>query len=106
MSRAFMRPEAFTAVALETQLEDGMLRFVSDRTRNRLADGKLQVSSIFKWFAQDFEQGHLGFKRVQDVFARYADAMTSNPAERQLLKSAQVPLAYLDYDWNLNDLGR
>lgn len=101
-----LRPEAFTAAALEAQLEDGMLRFVTDRSRNRLAGGTLQVSSIFKWFKEDFEKGHLGFKRVQDVFARYADAMTSNTAERELLKSGQAPLAYLDYDWNLNDLGR
>jgi Protein of unknown function, DUF547 len=101
-----LRPEAFTAAALDAQLEDGMLRFVTDRTRNRLADGTLQVSSIFKWFKEDFEKGHLGFKRVEDVFVRYADAMTSKPAERELLKSGQVPLAYLDYDWNLNDLGR
>ncbi len=101
-----LRPEAFTAAALETQLEDGMLRFVTDRSRNRLADGKLQVSSIFKWFAEDFEKGHLGIKRVQDVFTRYAEAMTTNPAERELLKSGQASLAYLDYDWNLNALGR
>ena len=101
-----LRPEAFTAALLEAQLEDGMLRFVTDRTRNRLADGKLQVSSIFKWFAEDFEKGHLGIKRVQDVFARHADAMTPHPAERELLKSGQAPLAYLDYDWNLNAFGQ
>jgi hypothetical protein len=30
-----LRPEAFTADRLEAQLDDGMQRFMADRTRNR-----------------------------------------------------------------------
>ena len=101
-----LRPEAFTAARLEAQLEDGMARFVGDATRNRLQGGKLQVSSIFKWFREDFEKGNAGFKRVEDVFARYAEHMSTDPAERALLKAGGVPITFLDYDWALNDLGR
>lgn len=101
-----LRPEAFTAARLEAQLEDGMLRFLGDRTRNRLAEGRLQVSSIFKWFKGDFEQGHKGSGKVEDVFARYADALTDAPADRERLRARQVPISHLDYDWSLNDMGR
>ena len=35
-----LRNEAFTAARLEAQLEDGMQRFLADRTRNRVKDGQ------------------------------------------------------------------
>lgn len=101
-----LRPDAFTAAKLDAQLEDGMRRFLGDRTRNRYADGQLQVSSIFKWFKEDFEKGHKGFGKVEDVFARYADLLTDNPGDREKIKARNVSIAHLDYDWSLNDLGR
>ncbi len=52
-----LRNEAFTAQKLDAQLDDGMQRFMADRTRNRFKDGKLEVNSIFKWFREDFEKG-------------------------------------------------
>ena len=35
-----LRSEAFTAQKLDAQLDDGMLRFMGDHTRNRFANGK------------------------------------------------------------------
>jgi hypothetical protein len=99
-------PTAFTAATLDTMLEDGMRRFLSDSTRNRVAGDKLEVSSIFKWFKEDFEKGHRGFHKVEDVFARYAEVMTANPAERDKLKAKALSVSHLDYDWSLNDQGR
>jgi len=101
-----LRPEAFTADRLEAQLEDGMQRFMADRTRNRFADGKLQVNMIFKWFREDFEKGHKGISRLEDLMARHADQLADTPADREKIKSKNVTIAYLDYDWSLNDLGR
>jgi hypothetical protein len=87
-------------------LEDGMRRFLSDRSRNRVAGGRLEVSAIFKWFREDFEQGHQGFSKVEDVFARYAAQMSADPAVQQQLRARALPLRHLDYDWSLNDAGR
>lgn len=101
-----LRPEAFTAAKLDAQLEDGMVRFLGDRTRNRYKDGKLEVSQIFKWFREDFEKGHKGFATVQDVFARYAAQLTDQPEGQAALKAKTVAVGYLDYDWSLNDAGR
>lgn len=101
-----LRNEAFSAARLEAQLEDGMLRFMGDRTRNRVKAGKLEVSAIFKWFKEDFEQGHQGFTKVEDVFARYATQLTDQPGEQARLRSRALPVDHLDYDWSLNVAGR
>lgn len=101
-----LRDEAFTAAKLESQLEDGMLRFMGDRTRNRVRAGALEVSSIFKWFREDFEKGHKGFKKLEDVFAKYAAPLTDDPAEQARLRSGTMVPSHLDYDWSLNAVGR
>lgn len=97
-----LRNEAFTAARLEAQLDDGMARFLGDRTRNRVRDRRLEVSAIFKWFREDFEQGHKGFARVEDVFAKYAAQLSDEPGEQASLRGRALPVDYLDYDWSLN----
>ncbi len=101
-----LRNEAFTAAKLDAQLEDGMMRFMGDRTRNRVAQGKLQVNSIFKWFKEDFEKGQKGFSKLEDVFAKYATQLSDKPEEQAALKAKSLPVSYLDYDWSLNAVGR
>jgi Protein of unknown function, DUF547 len=101
-----LRPDAFTSDKLEAQLEDGMRRFLGDATRNRASAGKLEVSSIFKWFREDFEKGHQGFQRVEDVFARYAPLLSGDPAVQEQLKARKLKPEFLDYDWSLNDAGK
>ena len=103
-----LRPDAFTAQKLDAQLSDGMIRFMGDRTRNRYnaQTGKLEVSSIFKWFREDFEKGQRGFSKLEDVFAFYADQLTDDAASRDKLRAKTVGINFLDYDWSLNDTGR
>jgi Protein of unknown function, DUF547 len=101
-----LRTEAFTAGKLEAQLDDGMQRFMGDRTRNRVAGGKVEVSSIFKWFKEDFEKGHKGFAKVEDVFAKHATQLSDKPEEQAALKAGTLPVSHLDYDWSLNVVGR
>jgi hypothetical protein len=100
-----LRADSFTADKLDEQLEDGMRRFLGDRTRNRASANKLEVSSIFKWFREDFERGHQGFDKVEDVFARYAAQLSSEPAVQDQLKARSLRPEFLDYDWSLNDAG-
>jgi hypothetical protein len=84
-----LREEAYVAVRLERQLDEQALRFLSDRTRNRVRGGRLEVSRIFDWFREDFEPR-------ETYFVRYAAALGLPPG-------APPPLAFLDYDWSLND---
>lgn len=101
-----LRPDAFTAAKLEAQLEDGMQRFMGDRSRNRVRDGNAEISMIFKWFREDFEKGHKGFGKVEDVLAKYATQLSDKADEQAALKAKTVPVAHLDYDWSLNAVGR
>jgi len=101
-----LKPEPYTAERLDEQLEDGMRRFLGDPTRNRASASKLEVSSIFKWFRDDFEKGHQGFRKLDDVFARYAAQLSDVPAVQEQLKAQKLAPEFLDYDWSLNDAAR
>ena len=101
-----LRDEAFTAMQLEAQLVDGMRRFMGDHTRNRVKGDTVEVSSIFKWFKEDFNSGYRGFKQLEDVFAAYAEQLTDNADEQAKLRAKSLSVSYLDYDWSLNDIGR
>ena len=101
-----LRPEAFTATRLDTQLDDGMQRFMGDRTRNRFnpATNQVEASSIFKWFREDFEKGHRSLSKLEDVWALYADQLAPDAPSRAKLRAKSVGVSFLDYDWSLNGL--
>jgi hypothetical protein len=87
-----LREEAYAAARLDRQLEEQAVRFLSDRSRNRFRDGRLEVSKIFDWFKDDFEPR-------QAYFARYAKVLGVPGGARV----PDLPLTFLDYDWSLND---
>ncbi|WP_193744966.1 DUF547 domain-containing protein [Marinimicrobium sp. LS-A18] len=98
-----LRTEPFTAKQLEQQLEDSTERFLQDETRNRYRDGRLEVSSIFKWYREDFERGWQGIDSLDAFFLRYADSLGLSEAEREELREGAVEYRFLDYDWTLNE---
>jgi hypothetical protein len=100
-----LRNEAFVADRLDAQMEDGMRRFLSDRTRNRYnpETKKLEVSKIFDWYGKDFEKGHKGFTSVKQALSRYADLLADKPEDRAIVRDQKAEIAFLDYDWSLND---
>lgn len=59
--------------------------------------GQIRISPILKWFAEDFGAS---------TAARLATIAPYLPDEhaQQLARSGRARVAYLDYDWNLNDL--
>jgi len=93
-----LREEAYTADKLERQLEEQAVRFLSDHTRNRFnpEGGRLEVSKIFDWFKEDF-----GVR--EQYFARYAKILADAPAGQAMVAEGKAPLAFLEYDWSLND---
>ncbi len=105
-----LREEAFIADRLDKQLEEQAVRFISDRSRNRYANGKLEVSMIYKWFADDWEKGYTGFdgktapvNSREEYFARYAALLADSPEDRQKIIAQKTPITYLDYDWSINN---
>lgn len=100
-----LRNEAFVAERLDAQLDDGLRRFLSDRTRNRYdpSTRTLQVSKLFDWYRNDFEQGHRGLDSLQTLFARHAEVLADTPAAQGEIVAGRARIVFLDYDWSLND---
>ncbi|MFM8901433.1 MAG: DUF547 domain-containing protein [Burkholderiales bacterium] len=101
-----LREEAFVADRLEVQLEEQTRRFMSDRSRNRWNADKqrLEISKIFDWYGEDFRLGHKGINTLAAFCARYADVLADSPADRERIRAMTAPIAFLDYDWKLNDV--
>ena len=99
-----LREEAYVAERLSAQLDEQTARFMSDRSRNRYAGGgKLEVSRIFDWYGKDFALGHRGITSLQAFMASQAERLADVPADRERIRGQNLPIAFLEYDWKLND---
>jgi len=88
-----LRSEPYSVGDLEQQLDEMTGAFINDLGNNRLEDYTLYVSSIFKWFKEDFNKDIINF------FLKYA----KGDLKRQLeAKRGKIKVKYLDYDWSLN----
>lgn len=96
--------EAYTAESLDSILERNMERFLADTSRNRVSPeaDELELSKIFDWFEEDFQQGWRGWHSVADMAAQYAASLTNDPSVQQRIREQTLEIRYLDYDWSLN----
>ncbi len=96
-----LRPEAFVGAKLDAQLQDQTSRFLRDRSRNRYHGKamKLEISSIFDWYAEDFDV-HAGGVKV--FLANHGEALELDAAVLERLRKGEVPVGYTGYDWKLN----
>lgn len=102
-----LREEAFVAERLEAQLEEQAVRFLSDRSRNRVgAQGRLEVSKIFDWFKEDWTSGYQGIQSREQYFAKYAKLLSDDAAQQKRVAEGKAPVSFLDYDWSINDAGK
>jgi len=85
--------EPYTGSHLGRQLDTSAQRFIHDPQKNYLQNETLFVSSIFKWYAQDFGNDIPGF------FSRYA---SEGLGAKLAANSGKIKIVYLDYDWSLN----
>lgn len=67
-----LRSEPYQASVLDHQLDERTQAFINDFRRNRLEQQTLYVSSIFKWFSEDFNNDVVGF------FLKYAQGDLKN----------------------------
>jgi hypothetical protein len=97
-----LRNEAYAGDKLDSQLDDSVSRFLSDRSRNRYdtQSGKLEVSRIFDWYGKDFAARE---GSVEAWLAKHADKLTGEAKLQQLIRDRKAKLDFLDYDWALND---
>jgi hypothetical protein len=106
-----LREEAYSAEKLDKQLEEQTVRFLSDRSRNRLSkdNSKLEVSKIFDWFKVDWTSGYKGIgsagpvSSLESFFSRYASQLTEDDAGRSTIRDSKAKIEFLNYDWSIND---
>lgn len=79
---------AFTEENIDASLEKLMKEFINDKSRNNLSAKKLQISSIFDWYKEDFTKNG----SVIDYIKKYSDVEISKKPR----------ISYLTYDWSLN----
>ena len=105
-----LRTEPFVGHKLDKQLKEQGEDFVrwSDNFRVRRSEDTVYISSIFKWFGEDFIkkygtrtefQGHSA--KIRAVL-NYLSKHVTRP-QRSYLLSADYSVEYLDYDWTLNE---
>ncbi len=98
-----LRPEAYEGSRLNEQLEEQTRLFLMDTSRNRVDNNVIKLSSIFKWYREDFEQGWLGYNSLEEFLAAHADALNLSNTLLEKLEHADVDIEFIDYDWRLND---
>lgn len=103
-----LREEPYVAERLDQQLEEQTIRFLSDRSRNRYNAERnaLEVSEIFKWYAEDFSSGLKGIGSREQFFARYASLLADPPEHRKLIRDQKADIDFFGYHWSLNDVRR
>lgn len=97
-----LREEAYTADQLEQQLTEQTDRFLTDKSRNKIDGSNAHLSSIFKWYQEDFEKGFRGAISLQSFMLLYADLLELNADQTLALKNNNFNIEFLDYNWKLN----
>ena len=89
--------EAYTAEKLNTQIDDAFKAWLARPDLNTfdVEDHVVNISKVFEWFAEDFNEYPKG---VRGILARYAP-----PQYQEFLKLGQYTISYKSYDWGLND---
>jgi hypothetical protein len=107
-----LHSEAYTAERLDKQLTDLQHEFVNDRQMlqvDRLTN-QISVTPIFSWREQEFVAA---YDKVDALFAQRSPierAIISFirpnllPLERELVQKNDFKVAFLEFDWHLNDL--
>ena len=98
MSCPVLRNEPYRPDKLDEQLDEQCSKWVNDITKNRVVDGKLQISPIFDWYGSDFEVEPYG--SVMGFLRHFADP---DGELGKFLKSNPNPqIEWMTYDWSLN----
>lgn len=98
-----LRPEAYVGNRLHEQLNEQTQLFLVDTSRNRVDGNMIKLSLIFKWYREDFEKDWLNYRSLEDFLAAHADTLNLSNAMIAKLKSGDVDIEFMDYDWRINE---
>ncbi len=105
-----IRKEPYSVGKFDIQFEDQTRRFINDSSKFRIDKQKnhIYLSSIFKWFGEDFIQRY----GTNEAFSNHNEqeravlnyiAQYLSPLEYDFLLTESYVISYLDYDWSLNE---
>jgi ribosomal protein S18 len=105
-----LNTEPFTGENLNTQLDEQTKAFLAipDNFRIDRSSKQVYVSSIFKWFGEDFEKSYgqkeniVNLNGKETAFINFISQYLM-PTEKEYLLRGGYGVSYLDYDWSLND---
>lgn len=78
--------QAWTAENLEANFEKQARSFINNSKFNKIAEKKVQISKIFEWYAEDFDN-------IINYLNKYSQTAIKSNAK----------VTYLEYDWALNE---
>ncbi len=100
--------EPYRAADLQAQLEAAARRFLASPEGLRWRDATLSVSSLFKWYGEDFVEPFAALgptsgtpveRAILGIVSRFG------PEEaRSAVARGRVRIRFLPYDWSLNDV--
>jgi hypothetical protein len=92
-----LQSEAYTLLKLDEQLEAAAVQFINDPQRNQfdIARREAAISSIFKWFEEDFVEAA---GSLQAYLAPYV----KEEKAADLLQQEAFKVSYQKYHWRLN----
>lgn len=81
--------EAYLEATLDKQLVQAAKSFINDKTKNVITAEKVEISSIFEWFSEDFtKKGNL-----IDFLNAYSSVKINSNAK----------ISHKEYNWSLNE---
>ncbi|MCR4347759.1 MAG: DUF547 domain-containing protein [Sulfuricaulis sp.] len=110
MGCPLLESRAFDAEYLEQRLDRAAVNYIYRDRKVQIdkAGNAVRLPQIFNWFAGDFTPD----AQTAAIFARYPHAAVgsltwvyryANAEDREFLRQGKFGLAYLEYDWALND---
>jgi hypothetical protein len=105
-----LRHEPYVGNRLDAQFDDQAGRFLQAPRKFRIDRAKKEVhlSSIFKWFGEDFvrnygtDKAFAGHKDSERAVLSYISKHVGEQ-DRNYLVNERYKIKYLDYDWTLNE---
>lgn len=107
----YLEKKAFEASDLDARLDQAGVNYIYESRRIRFdrVNKVVHLPQIFKWFEDDFEQGTKYKSLFKDHPSKQAGILSwvyryANKNDRAFLKKHTLQIAYLYYDWALNEM--
>ncbi|MHC4511479.1 MAG: DUF547 domain-containing protein [Planctomycetota bacterium] len=105
-----LRGEPYASAKLDEQLDDQTRRFLADSAKFKIdrREGRLYISPIFKWFAEDFVKSYSletnigGHDREESAVLNFIASYLPE-ADKNYVLGGMHEIKYLKYDWSLNE---